>query len=72
MIWNDNVVELTLRNLKTIKLWKLLLPKDRELTREDYDTITKIDALAIAAREQIELQRRLEKIRCCRCDVKFV
>ena len=65
MIWNDNVVELTLRNLKTIKLWKLLLPKDRELTREDYETMTKIDALAIAAREQIELQRRLEKIRCC-------
>ena len=31
-----------------------------------YETITKIDALAIAAREQIELQRRLEKIRCCR------
>ena len=59
-------VELTLRNLKTIKLWKLLLPKDRELTQEDYETITKIDALAIAAREQIELQRRLEKIRCCR------
>ena len=66
MIWNDNVVELTLRNLKTIKLWKLLLPKGRELTREDYETMTKIDALAIAAREQIELQRRLEKIRCCR------
>ena len=57
-------VELTLRNLKTIKLWKYLLPKDRELTREDYEAITKIDALAIAAREQIELQRRLERIRC--------
>ena len=59
-------VELTLQNLKTIKLWKFLLPKDRELTREDYEAITKIDALAIAAREQMELQRRLEKIRCCR------
>ena len=59
-------VELILRNLKTIKLWKYLLPKDRELTREDYETITKIDGLGIAAREQIELQRRLEKIRCCR------
>ena len=57
-------VELILRNLKTIKLWKYLLPKDRELTREDYEAITKIDALAIAAREQIELQRRLERIRC--------
>ena len=56
-------VELTLRNLKTIKLWKLLLPKDRELTREDYEAITKINALAIAAREQVELQRRLERIR---------
>ena len=63
---NNLTVELTLQNLKTIKLWKYLLPKDRELTREDYETITKIDALAIAAREQIELQRRLEKIRCCR------
>ena len=66
MIWNNNVVELTLRNLKTIKLWKLLLPKDRELTRADYETMTKIDALAIAAREQLELQRRLERTRCCR------
>ena len=56
MIWNDNVVELTLRNLKTIKLWKLLLPKDRELTREDYEAITKIDALIIAAREHEERQ----------------
>ena len=59
-------VELTLQNLKTIKLWKFLLAKDRELTRADYEAITKIDALAIAAREQLELQRRLEKIRCCR------
>ncbi len=57
MIWNDNVVELTLRNLKTIKLWKLLLPKDRELTREDYEAITKIDALIIAAREHKERQQ---------------
>ena len=56
-------VELTLQNLKTIKLWKFLLPKDRELTRADYETMTKIDALAIAAREQLELQRRLERIR---------
>ena len=59
-------VELTLRNLKTIKLWRLLLPKDRELTQKDYEAIAKIDALAIAAREQMEMQRRLEKIRCCR------
>ena len=59
-------VELTLRNLKTIKLWRLLLPKDRELTQKDYEAIAKIDALAIAAREQMEMQRRLEKIRCCK------
>ena len=63
MIWNDNVVELTLRNLKTIKLWKLLLPKDRELTREDYETITKIDALIIAAREYEERQQMFLKNR---------
>jgi hypothetical protein len=63
---NNLTVELTLQNLKTIKLWKFLLPKDRELTRQDYEAIAKIDALAIAAREQIEMQRRLEKIRCCR------
>jgi len=61
MIWNDNVVELTLRNLKTIKLWKLLLPKDRELTREDYEAITKIDALIIAAREHEERQQMFLK-----------
>ena len=63
MIWNDNVVELTLRNLKTIKLWKLLLPKDRELMREDYETITKIDALIIAAREHEERQQMFLKNR---------
>ena len=56
-------VELTLQNLKTIKLWKFLLPKDRELTQADHETMTKINALAIAAREQVELQRRLERIR---------
>jgi hypothetical protein len=63
MIWNDNVDELTLRNLKTIKLWKLLLPKDRELTREDYEAITKIDALIIAAREHEERQQMFLKNR---------
>ena len=63
MIWNNNVVELTLRNLKTIKLWKLLLPKDRELTREDYEAITKIDALIIAAREHEERQQMFLKNR---------
>ena len=63
MICNDNVVELTLRNLKTIKLWKLLLPIDRELTREDYEAITKIDALIIAAREHEERQQMFLKNR---------
>ena len=63
---NNLTVELTLQNLKTIKLWKFLLPKDRELTRQDHELIAKINALAIAAREQMEMQRRLEKIRCCR------
>jgi len=63
MILNNNVVELTLRNLKTIKLWKLLLPKDRELTQEDYETITKIDALVIAAREHEERQQMFLKNR---------
>ena len=56
-------VELSLRNLKTIKLWKLLLPKDRELTREDYEAITKIDALIIAAREHEERQQMFLKNR---------
>jgi len=63
MIWNDNVVELTLKNLKTIKLWRLFLPQDRELTREDYETITKIDALVIAAREHEERQQMFLKNR---------
>ena len=61
MIWNDNVVELTLRNLKTIKLWRLLLPKDRELTQKDYEAIAKIDALIIAAREYEERQQMFLK-----------
>ena len=61
MIWNDNVVQLTLRNLKTIKLWRLLLPKDRELTQKDYETITKIDALIIVAREYEERQQMFLK-----------
>ena len=61
MIWNNNVVELTLRNLKTIKLWRLLLPKDRELTQKDYEVIAKIDALIIAAREYEERQQMFLK-----------
>ena len=45
-------VELTLENLKVIKLWQYLVQKDRELTRADNETITKIKAMAIAAKER--------------------
>ena len=45
-------IELTLENLKVIKLWQYLVQKDRELTRTDNETITKINAMAIAAREE--------------------
>ena len=45
-------IELTLENLKVIKLWQYLAQKDRELTRADNETITKIKAMAIAAKER--------------------
>ena len=45
-------VELTLENLKVIKLWYYLIQKDREETRADHETITKIKAMAIAAQEE--------------------
>ena len=45
-------IELTLENLKVIKLWQYLAQKDRELTRADNETITKINAMAITAREE--------------------
>ena len=45
-------VELTLENLKVIKLWYHLAQKDREVARADNETITKINAMAIAAREE--------------------
>ena len=45
-------VELTLENLKVIKLWYYLTQKDREETRADNETITKINAMAITAREE--------------------
>ena len=45
-------IELTLENLKVIKLWYHLAQKDREVTRADNETITKINAMAIAAREE--------------------
>ena len=40
-------IELTLENLKTIKLWHFLVMKDREATLEDNQTITKIKAFTI-------------------------
>ena len=52
-------IELTLENLKVIKLWQYLVQKDRELTRADNETITKINAMAIAAREERDHDQRL-------------
>ena len=52
-------VELTLENLKVIKLWYYLAQKDREETRADNQTITKIKAMAIAAQEEREHDRRV-------------
>ena len=54
-------IELTLENLKVIKLWHFLIMKDREATLEDNQTITKINAFAIAKREQEDKRRRLYK-----------
>ena len=52
-------VELTLENLKVIKLWHYLAQKDREATLADNQTITKIKAMAITAQEQREHNLRL-------------
>ena len=52
-------VELTLENLKVIKLWYYLIEKGREETRADHETITKIKAMAITAQEQREHDLRL-------------
>ena len=52
-------IELTLENLKVIKLWYYLVQKDREETRADNETITKINAMAITAREEREHDLRL-------------
>ena len=52
-------VELTLENLKVIKLWFYLVGKDREATRADNQTITKIKAMAIAAQEEREHELRV-------------
>ena len=52
-------VELTLENLKVIKLWYYLTQKGREETRADNETITKINAMAITAREERDHDLRL-------------
>ena len=48
-------LELTLENLKAIKLWHMIAMEHKQLTREDNEAKTKIDALTIAAREEREL-----------------
>ena len=52
-------IELTLENLKVIKLWFYLVEKDRETTRADNQTITKIKAMAISAQEERNADLRL-------------
>ena len=52
-------VELTLENLKVIKLWFYLVEKDRETTRADNQTITKIKAMAISAQEERNADLRM-------------
>ena len=54
-------IELTLGNLKVIKLWHYLAMKDREATLGDNMTITKIKAFTIAKKEQEVKRRRLFK-----------
>ena len=52
-------VELTLENLKVIKLWYHLTQKGREETRADNETITKIKAMAISAQEERNADLRM-------------
>ena len=52
-------IELTLENLKVIKLWFYLVEKDRETTRADNKTITKIKAMAITAQDERNSDLRL-------------
>ena len=56
-------IELTLENLKVIKLWYYLIEKGREETRADHETITKIKAMAIAAKERNEDLRLFRRSR---------
>jgi len=52
-------LELTLENLKVIKLWHMIAMEHKQLTREDNEAKTKIDALVIAAREERHADLRL-------------
>jgi hypothetical protein len=52
-------IELTLENLKVIKLWYHLTQKGREETRADNETITKIKAMAISAQEERNADLRM-------------
>ena len=52
-------IELTLENLKVIKLWYHLTRKGREETRADNETITKIKAMAISAQEERNADLRM-------------
>ena len=52
-------IELTLENLKVIKLWYHLTQKGREETRADHETITKIKAMAISAQEERNADLRM-------------
>ena len=54
-------IELTLENLKVIKLWHFLVMKDSEATLEDNQAITKIKAFIIAKKEQDVKRKRLFK-----------
>ena len=59
MILYRSTLELTLENLKTIKLWHDLLFKNKEETIEDQETAIKIYALLIDTREYQSQQDKL-------------
>ena len=59
MILYRPTLELTLENLKTIKLWHDLLFKNKEETIEDQETAIKIYALLIDTREYQSQQDKL-------------
>ena len=59
MILYRSTLELTLENLKTIKLWHDLLFKNKEETIVDKETAIKISALLIDTREYQHQQDKL-------------